>query len=93
LLIHPSRRARAFEVRVSGNRIEVIMSHEIRHFLVFVEQDSSFGRPLPDESVTLPLSSALREHFVARAEERPSPAVAVDPRQTPHERGVDPGSR
>jgi hypothetical protein len=78
---------------VSGNRIEVIMSHEIRHFLVFVEQDSTLGRPLPDESVTLPLSSALREHFGARAEERPGPAVAVDQWQPPPGRGVDPGPR
>ena len=69
------------------------MSHEIRHFLVFVEQDSTLGRPLPDESVSLPFSSALKEHFGARAGEGSSPPAPIDPGQTPLGRGVDPGSR
>ena len=69
------------------------MSHEIRHFLVFVEQHSPLVRPVADESVALPFSSALKEHFGARAGEGSSTPAAIDHGQTPLGRGVDPGSR
>ncbi len=42
------------------------MSYDIRHFLVFVEQDRSVGRPLPDESISLPFSSSIEKHFLER---------------------------
>jgi hypothetical protein len=69
------------------------MSHEIRHFLVFVEQDSSVGRPLLDENIPLPFSIALKEHFGARVEEGPSPVATTDHGQTPFGGGVAPGPR
>jgi hypothetical protein len=68
------------------------MSHEIRHFLVFVEQDQSLGRPVPDELVPLPLSSALEDHFGARRVQAvDSNAVLGDSGQTPLGRPADPG--
>ncbi len=69
------------------------MSHEIRHFLVFVEQDSTLVRPVSDESVALPFSSALKEHFGVRTGEGSSAPAAIDQGQTPLRRGVEPGSR
>lgn len=54
------------------------MSSEIRHFLIFVEQDRSSDRPLPDDNVPLPFSSALKAHFGGCVEEERSPAATDD---------------
>jgi hypothetical protein len=72
------------------------MSQEIRHFLVFVEQDRSLGRPLADDLVPLPLSSALEDHFGARLGERLAEEVSPNDaaggvEQAPLVRPSDPG--
>jgi len=71
------------------------MSHEIRHFLVFVDQGTSPSGVLPGDVAPLPLSSALEDHFGARLGERDFPAVRPIPAaeaggQTPLERPADP---
>ena len=66
------------------------MSQEIRHFLVFVEQDRLPGS-VPAVGGSPPqLSSALEDHFGARARVL-SDAAAEDLALAPHERCVEPG--
>ena len=69
------------------------MSYELRHFIVFVEQDRSFGRPLPDENIPVAFSLALEEHFAERVEQGVNPPVIGDDAQTPPGRGGDPEPR
>jgi hypothetical protein len=69
------------------------MSQEIRHYLVFVEQDSLPGGAAPGrpgEASSPLLSSALEDHFVARARAGVlSDAAAEDLALAPHGRCVD----
>jgi hypothetical protein len=66
------------------------MSQEIRHFLVFVEQDKVPGS-VPAGDGSLPqLSSALEDHFGARARVL-SDAGAEDLVLAPHGRCAEPG--
>ena len=76
------------------------MSQEIRHYLVFVEQDSLSGGALPLKAGegSLTLSSALEDHFGARS--RPgvlSDAAAEDLALAPCSRlgalALDPAGR
>ncbi len=69
------------------------MSQEIRHYLVFVEQDSLPEGALPGkvgEASPPLLSSALEDHFVARARAGVlSDAAAEDLALAPHGRCVN----
>ena len=66
------------------------MSQEIRHFLVFVEQDRLAGSVAAGRGALPQLSSALEDHFGTRARVL-SDAAAEDLALAPHGRCAEPG--